>query len=178
MTNTVNNTNTNGLLNGGHRNHNHPSLVSNSINSSNNGNRHHYRNSGTLVTSPADTFSTLFEPPVSVNSLNSTGSLSSSSTTSSTSSSSSGSYFQGNQMNEELQAETTADRLEQNSYKFNKTPYRDDNCKNEWLSTKAREILGELNLHNMNQCCINKIKDKMIHINHLSSRHNKKRINF
>jgi hypothetical protein len=47
-------------------------------------------------------------------------------------------------MNEDQSTEgTIVERLEQNGDKF-QTPYRDENAKNEWLSTKAREILGNL----------------------------------
>lgn len=149
MTNTINNSSTNGLLNGGHRTNPH-SLSNPGATSAVNANRHHFRNSSSSANSiTPDNFSALlFEPPVSILNYNSSGSLSSSSTSSSSSSNSSSSYWPSlnSQMTDDPQSETTAERLEQNSHKFHKTPYRDDNCKNEWLSAKAREILGNFKM--------------------------------
>ncbi len=127
MTNTINNANINGLLNTGNNSNNINRINPLSATAHSNHNRHQYRNinsSGNL-----ENLSALFEPPVPIN-FNNSGSSSSSS-----------SYWPASgstQMNDEPQSETTAERLEHNSHKFHKTPYRDDNCKNEWLI----EILG------------------------------------
>lgn len=131
--------------------------------------RHHYQQQRTLLTTtritPSETSAVhhLLHGIASPSSIannqhshfhtdyNSTGSLSSSSTSSSSSSTSShsssaGTFHWSVQMNEDQSTEgTIVERLEQNGDKF-QTPYRDENAKNEWLSTKAREILGELTL--------------------------------
>lgn len=127
--------------------------------------RHHYQQRAALTTTsitPSETSAVhhLLHGITSPNSIasnhhshfstdyNSTGSLSSSSTSSSSSStsshsSSSASFHWSVQMNEDQPTEgTIVERLEQNGDKF-QTPYRDENAKNEWLSTKAREILGK-----------------------------------
>ena len=132
MTNTVNNAATNLMLNGGVH-------------------RRFHRHAGVTSLSPTDNFNCLFEPPVAI-SFNSSGSLSSSSSSSSSSSTcsssnSSSSYWPSVQVVAE--EPTTADRLEQNSDKFNQTPYRDDSYKNDSLSIQTRETLGKYYMPNI-----------------------------
>lgn len=147
MTNTVSsNTNSNNRSSINHRTANrHLYHLNNTITSTTTTNRN-VSNSHLVLCSPADNFNTInssadliINQQVNYSGSLSASSNSSNSSSSSTSSSNTSSLAFWPAMNQLLES-TTADRLEQNSDKFNQTPYPDDTYKADCLNVK--KILG------------------------------------